>query len=242
MIPAGQITQRGKALTPIQAMAVVPPTRRQRRRSISYLNAMAATGSTHASIEDWKSMVRQHRQQPKGDESLASAAGDFDLVNPFEHASLSPVAEKPAVHGVPAESLKSTVSGGGEEVFYDAVLIATDNDFLETSRVRALFRENAVQSADAVLFEMPPYTGEPERDPRPEFADAPLPCDWCCPTDEELRAANRATRFFHSVKCYIFVIIITAVVVSVIAMAAQNESQYSSTKKGTAATSNLESS
>lgn len=76
-------------------------------------------------------------------------------------------------------------------VSFDAVLLATDGDFLEQSRIRAIFRENAVHQQDAVLFEMPPFTGDDNNDGvtnalrgnRLLTDEGVIPCDFCFPTD-----------------------------------------------------------
>lgn len=42
-----------------------------------------------------------------------------------------------------------------EDTYFDAILIGTDNDYLETSKMRAIFRENTLTDDDVTLFEMP---------------------------------------------------------------------------------------
>jgi hypothetical protein len=46
--------------------------------------------------------------------------------------------------------------------FYDAILFATDSDFLEQSACRATFKANAINMEEAQLLEMAPFNGEPE--------------------------------------------------------------------------------
>jgi hypothetical protein len=130
---------------------------------------------------------------------------------------------------IEADSEYKKMSVGGvtaskEEWFYDAVLIATDSDFLETSRIRQMFRDNAVNPSDAVLFEMPPYTGE---DPqiRARINDD-LVCDFCLPTEAQLRHRSPWVRFFHEYKCYGFILLLTAGILGFIwylAMASKKE-------------------
>lgn len=55
-VPSGQITQHGAPLTPIQALAVVPPSTKVRRRQLSYMNSVESSGSYNATVEDWLSM------------------------------------------------------------------------------------------------------------------------------------------------------------------------------------------
>ncbi|KAJ3034292.1 hypothetical protein HDV00_005200 [Rhizophlyctis rosea] len=91
---------------------------------------------------------------------------------------------------------------------YDALLFATDNDFLESSRIRAIFREHAVTAEDAKLFEMPPYLGQ--EDPPPPMLvvdDSPI-CEWCYPTAATLERHGTAMRFFHRSKCYLLAVVV----------------------------------
>ena len=278
--PAGTVTQRGKALTPLQALSVVPNSTRTRRRSLSYMNSVVSTGNVGGSIDQWKSMVREDRlASPAMDDAearLATAAGQFDVVKPFLQEELPPAATTTAAAALEAKFTNANTSATAidvpptataatataakvpvtskpaptattstttiiqktvEETFYDAVLIATDNDFLETSRVRAIFRDNAVTPGDAQLFEMPPYLGDNADGgdgnggggAATHFDDTMLPCDYCFPTDEQVRNGSAAMRIFHRVKCYLFVMAVTAVVVALIVMATNNNNSNGST-------------
>jgi hypothetical protein len=49
-----------------------------------------------------------------------------------------------------------------EPITWDAILFATDDDYLASSAVRKIFLDNALSVEDAKLFEMKEYTGEEE--------------------------------------------------------------------------------
>ncbi|RKO88185.1 hypothetical protein BDK51DRAFT_34766 [Blyttiomyces helicus] len=72
----------------------------------------------------------------------------------------SSLAVPPRLDTIPDASLGSLQDVQSQRVsdvtVYDAVLFATDVDFLESSKIRAVFRFNALTSEDAALFEMPP--------------------------------------------------------------------------------------
>lgn len=246
--PAGSITQHGTPLTPIQAMSVVPPSARNRRRSLSYMNAVETSGSRGASIEDWKKMVQEDRKERKKrpgsivKEQVDTAAGHFDEVRPFgapsspsirpsEIDAISP--DTPSPHPKTPQQVMEELETTKEEVTYDAILLATDNDFLEQSRVRAIFRENALQLADSQLFEMPPYTGEESSNPAgangrnglDRMDETSLPCDFCLPTEQELRHPNTAIRAYHQVKCYVMIVVMTLVIVLFIWLIASGNQQ-----------------
>ncbi|KAI9362054.1 hypothetical protein DFJ73DRAFT_813183 [Zopfochytrium polystomum] len=86
---------------------------------------------------------------------------ETDLTGPKpsdDSAALQPEApppEEPAPQAVPRRTEKKVVT-------IDAVLFATDGDYLESSRVRAVFRAHALQKEDTLLFEMPEYKGSQE--------------------------------------------------------------------------------
>lgn len=244
LAPAGTVTQHGKALTPIQALEVVPKTKPGHRRSFSYMNTVVAMNgdATSAGISpngrhvldarDWVRTLKVHdealSQMSEMERQLAVASGKFDVVLAPTITSAEPLLPS-------APTLTSRPEGILDEIevddgtFYDAVLIATDNDFLETSATRAIFRENAVNPADCTLFEMPPFTGDEQADAERRLAlemqDMPLPCDsLCCPTDQQLRAMTRTGRWFHMVKCYLMVMIVTVIVVALIFTATTSRS------------------
>ncbi|RKO94672.1 hypothetical protein BDK51DRAFT_29029 [Blyttiomyces helicus] len=90
---------------------------------------------------------------------------------------------------------------------YDAILFATDNDFLESSRVRAVFRANAMVPDDAVLFEMPPFLGFEEQ-PAMVVVDDSAICEWCYPGQVTLERSGPLMRIFHRSKCYVAALIL----------------------------------
>ncbi|KAJ2991827.1 hypothetical protein HDV02_003472 [Globomyces sp. JEL0801] len=111
---------------------------------------------------------------------------------------------KPAVPIVPTEL-----------TIFDAVLFSNDNEFLETSKVRQIFRNNAIVPEDAKLFEMKEFTGD---DPQQDFeiVGEAFPCENCYPSEEELREMNPCIRFLHIHKCILLACGISIMVVGFI--------------------------
>jgi hypothetical protein len=56
-VPAGVVSQYGQPLTPVQALAIVPPSARSRRRSLSYMNSISTAGA-FGTINAWQTMVQ----------------------------------------------------------------------------------------------------------------------------------------------------------------------------------------
>ncbi|KAI3644930.1 hypothetical protein MP228_011094 [Amoeboaphelidium protococcarum] len=257
IVPTGQITQRGAPLTPVQALAVIPPSSKQRRRQLSFMNSVESSGSFNATIEDWQKMKSQE-QRPKintrndqlvqiqissarsddvedddndnGVEDLHSRSGKYDEVKPFGGLNIVAVED---VDSLSRTQQDQTINQQkGDVVSFDAVLLATDGDFLEQSRIRAIFRENAVHQQDAVLFEMPPFTGDDNNDGvtnalrgnRLLTDEGVIPCDFCFPTDQQLNHPNPYLRVFHQLKCYFLIIVLTAAIVGFIYLVANRSS------------------
>ncbi|KAJ3075752.1 hypothetical protein HDU98_006990 [Podochytrium sp. JEL0797] len=205
-IPDGTVTRFAQPL--VSPADTVPKTDKSRRRSLSYLNAVNAMGGVEqrAGFEEWVKMVREETRSLDG----AGEDEDYDFVNPF---------------GSPKKMSASTGGrndeeevGEGQVVTYDALLFATDDDFLENSKIRTLFRQNAVAPEDAKLFEMTPVTADlpasPQGSARTEEEDEGSACEWCFPNEVELRRMGPVSRFVHRYKC----LLVLAVFVGVIAL------------------------
>ncbi|KAJ3056355.1 hypothetical protein HDU99_007416 [Rhizoclosmatium hyalinum] len=194
-IPEGSITRFAKPVSPQE----VPPTQKCRRRTLSYLNAVNSSGQ-QASFEEWVLMVKSEnsRREAAGEELL-----DYDEVNPFA----SPERGMPNMISEEEEEVEE--SKEDEITTYDAILFATDDDFLESSRIRAVFRDNAVLPEEAKLFEMTPVTSEPPASPEHgHFDDEEISaCEWCFPSQTELAKYSPFSRFFHKYKCYMILIV-----------------------------------
>lgn len=216
-VPAGSITQHGNPITPFQIMSIVPATSRSRRRTLSYINAMVSSGSTSASMDEWEKLVREDRDlsanaasptqnhplNPQNNlvndqlqaQAISSAAGEYDRVKPFG-ANQIPVVGYPSsplatnAHRVSAENspIFSPLPVLSKEEFYDAVLFATDTDFLEQALIRHIFRENAQQPTDSTLFEMTPFTGEESHAETRAIGNVDLPtvCEILCPSRDQM--------------------------------------------------------
>ncbi|KAI8834299.1 hypothetical protein BC829DRAFT_407161 [Chytridium lagenaria] len=77
---------------------------------------------------------------------------------------------------------------------FDAVLFATDNDFLESSRIRSIFKQNAMKEFTGVEVAESPVIIIVEDNPA---------CEFCYPSPATLNRATPLMRTFHRTKCYI---------------------------------------
>lgn len=139
--PSGAVTQFSVPVPTDQITNLAPPTSKNRRRSLSYANAVKTTG-TKATFHEWIQMV-------KDEQTNLDNISDYDSVSPFgsiTKSDLSPTKKED-------EDLEDTA-------VWDAILFATDSDFLESSKTRLIFRENAIYPEDSALFKMAEFTGE----------------------------------------------------------------------------------
>lgn len=227
-VPAGVITRFALPVPKEEILTSVPKTLKGNRRALSFRNAISATGQP-ASFEDWLQMIKDEKNGLSGqDDDVFDVVKPFSGLSPSKDKSLNSISEKDEVNGTgteetkessPVKSIPATASQESQKEatqIYDAVLFATDNDFLEMSKIRALFRENAITSDDAKLFEMPAYTGEESRVPEVEIMEDPLLCECCSPSAESLAHASPAYRWFHLNKCYLLVVLLVLVMVAII--------------------------
>ncbi|KAI8612420.1 hypothetical protein BC830DRAFT_562341 [Chytriomyces sp. MP71] len=190
-IPEGNITRFGRTLTPDELH--FPRTHKNRRRHLSYANAVTAAGSP-ASVEDWMLLVSED-----GNRDLDGEDVDHDAVDEFGARTAHVAAHDDADFST-----------------HDAVLFATDSDFLESSAIRRLFKLNACVAQDAVLFEMTPVTTEPPQSPtastRYDEDEHETPCAWCFPSEDELRKYRPVSRLLHKYKCYMMMVVFIVMV------------------------------
>ncbi|KAI9094647.1 hypothetical protein DFS34DRAFT_628576 [Phlyctochytrium arcticum] len=221
-VPAGQITRFAVPLTPAERQTVAPPTTKGRRRTLSYHNAVSASGEP-ASFDDWLAMMLAERRVLSATDAVQEEEERderYDKVAPFagvsqtepagifsprdgpapevqedRHSILSPTVFtiEDGKGTVASDTGTGPITQGPEETssavhVYDAVLFATDIDFLEQSRIRGIFRDNALTPDDAKLFEIPPvleedgFDFEVEMQRRRQGDMAGLDDDmcWCC--------------------------------------------------------------
>ncbi|KAJ3088877.1 hypothetical protein HK102_007726 [Quaeritorhiza haematococci] len=241
-VAPGSITRFAVPLTKEELARVAPPIPRSRRRSLSYANAVTATGH-RVTFSEWLEMIKAEQKRlanamPGKDDSNK----DFDDLPTFREAagnatspkrspgkrnhplspssplkrSLTPPKEVKGESSTDlvsppeeeSDSASTSSSQDTENIVYDAILFATDNDFLEFSKIRAVFRDNAIQPEDARLFEMPPYTGtENEPVPVTVLLDDQNPvCEFCYPSRAALEQQSPFMRTFHKLKCYVLAV------------------------------------
>ena len=201
VVPFGTVTRFAIPIPITQMDTLIPKTRRETRRSLSYRNAISASG-VPASFLEWAKLVTNEYHSPNQPSSSKSEAPEceeneertsvnYDVVL---FTSKSSIPKSPSTLATPnlktiqdedeedeeteekhskqleekEEESRPTSQAVNhekeqEEVYltvYDAVFFATDGDFLETSKTRHEFRNNALQPEDAKLFEMKEYTAE----------------------------------------------------------------------------------
>jgi hypothetical protein len=244
VIEAGIITRFTVPVPKEEMGAVIPKTQKGHRRTLSYRNAVSASG-VPASFLEWARMV-----QEESTDGLPNSTGgevserdpiDFDVVKPFARNSpskalilspdrkhtpklapicddeeleeqSSPVDEKDQQE-VSTTTEEENEKGSPEIVFIDAIYIANDNDFLETSKIRQIFRSNAINPEDAKLFQMKEYTGQDANEQPFEIVGDSFPCEGCYPSEQELASMSPCVRFFHVHKCLILASMISILVI-----------------------------
>ncbi|OUM62472.1 hypothetical protein PIROE2DRAFT_61878 [Piromyces sp. E2] len=183
-IPAGTVTQFAKPVPKDQVLKIIPPTIKGRRRSLSYLNTLSATPKSNCSLREW--LVYMKKESLKLDEENQNEKKDYDSVNigkdiPKEEVDIASTIPKTEEDEEEKSNNSIDVSDIDLEM-YDAVLFATDDDFLEKSKIRAIFKKNAVAPEDAKLFEMPEYKGSNNyEDGQLILYDDATLCDICFP-------------------------------------------------------------
>ncbi|KAJ3242309.1 hypothetical protein HDU81_005061 [Chytriomyces hyalinus] len=213
-IPPGCITRFAQPVSSGQEL--LPATHKNRRRTLSYVNAVTASG-VPASIEEWVQMVKEESEthQPQG---ASHDNADYDRVNPFG----SPV----KTEFEPVRNSNQEVETDKQFTAYQAILFATDNDFLEDSKVRRVFKDNAVAPEEAALFEMTPVTSEIPESPvsdrhrhhhrhdrrENDEEDEDTSCQWCFPKEEQLLKYGPVSRFVHRFKCYGLLVVFIVVI------------------------------
>ena len=251
VIPNGTVTRFTVPVPAEQLEVVIPKTQRGTRRSLSYRNAVSASG-VPASFLEWAQMISE-------EQSCDIENGEFDIVNFVGRVSsantpmlqtpksgktimsaLEPMIEEEeekksvneeikedgnfgAVASQPQEAAKvgdlvvdatQPLKVSPKIVFYDAVYFANDNDFLETSKIRQIFRNNAIMAEDAKLFEMKEFTGDDATGQDFEIVRDTFPCECCYPSDEELNGMIPTVRFLHTHKCMILASFVSLLVIS----------------------------
>ncbi|TPX62746.1 hypothetical protein SpCBS45565_g06968 [Spizellomyces sp. 'palustris'] len=224
-VAVGSVTRFAKPVSP-EDLRQVSPTPKGRRRAYSYINSAAAAAGEGLSptFEEWLQMVRQDQER----DGRATEDGDpYDTVSFIGASPTKQTTEKgkKLSSGPPSESTtqlladkishQSSATLGRHPpsmniapvTFYDAILFATDADYLESSRIRAIFRQNAVTLEDVKLFEMPEYTGLDTPPPVVIIDDSPL-CEWCYPSAVTLQQYSGPMRVFHRVKCWILLLLV----------------------------------
>jgi len=188
-IPVGTVTQFAKPVPQDQVLKIVPPTIKGRRRSLSYLNTLSATPKNNCSLREWLVYMKKESIKLNEEDEKVNEKMDYDAID--ETIDIGKKKQKEEADTSSSSSKteedndkKETASVGSDldlEV-YDAVLFATDDDFLEKSKIRAIFKKNACVPEDAKLFEMPEFKGASNlNDGQIILYDDAALCDICFP-------------------------------------------------------------
>jgi hypothetical protein len=147
-VPPGSITQFSQ---PVQDKLEVPEQPYSRGRELSFANSAPVLDSEK--YQEWLQMMTEKI----GSARSLNALTEGDEMN----------------ENAPAPEVSQTDSS--RSVVFKARLIGTDMEFLESSKLRAIFRNNAVNPDEAKLLEMPPVNeGDAER------MMIQLDDDWLC--------------------------------------------------------------
>jgi hypothetical protein len=223
--PAGVITRFAVPVPKEKIESMTPTTAKARRRALSYKNAVSASGEK-ASIEEWTRMLQEgaadgdfdvvtpftqiqcpilEEEEPiSGEPKRLTEYSEIGFIDEKENEKVARKATSVS-KVVRINTSKPTVAAP-KIVVYRALLIGNDNDFLEYSKVRNLFRANALVPEEAKLFEMPAYTGSPEVPPEVEIVvERPELCELCCypSSNADMSNASDSLKFYHKYKCYL---------------------------------------
>jgi hypothetical protein len=104
-----------------------PDLKRGNRRAFSWMNTNNFLKKP-LNFEEWRAIAKKYKEE--------NVEEDFDKVENIAEMS------EPSIDA-------------NTETEYEARLFATDNDFLESAKIRTFFRTNAISPDDNKLFEMP---------------------------------------------------------------------------------------
>ncbi|KAJ3259585.1 hypothetical protein HK103_002139 [Boothiomyces macroporosus] len=151
-IPPGVITRFTVPLPKEDIAKIVPATKKGHRRSLSYRNAISASG-VPATFLEWTKMIQEDRQTI---DNVSEEDGNFDNVKPFTITSTTIASPEQITPEGPSFDENVTI--------FDGYLFATDSDYLKSSEIRQVFRSNAINYEEIRLFEMEEYKGEQDED------------------------------------------------------------------------------
>jgi hypothetical protein len=194
----GQITRFAVPVPEDQLQTIIPELSRGNRRTLTYRNAVSTTG-VPISFIDWTRMVQSEKMNENS---------DIKLVNKLSTMKEEEEEEKQIQTSSATENVDKCDS---KVLVYDAVYFGNDNDFLEKSKARKVFRDNAIAPEDAKLFEMKEYTGK-EDDADFEILENDSFCECLFPSEEDLAGRNRLSRFFRKYMCFLGAIVVALII------------------------------
>jgi len=211
-IPVGTVTQFAKPVPEDQVLKIVPPTIKGRRRSLSYLNTLSATPTNNCSLREWLVYMKKESMKLDKEKEEDSEKKDYDTINIEKEKPKEDTLNSKPNNEEETKNNDTDVSDMDIEI-YDAVLFATDDDFLEKSKIRAIFRKNAVTPEDAKLFEMPEYKGASSGEAQLILYDDATLCDICFPEPPSNIKGFKA--IFYQYRYILIIIIIISIFIPI---------------------------
>jgi hypothetical protein len=157
IVRPGLITRYSTPVSKEELDKTVPPTKRGNRRAWSFMNtANLLPGGFQTSLEQWRLIALDEKKR----KSKELHGPQYDVV------------PKPAE---PIHDAKEETS-----VKYEAVLFATDSDFLEQAQIRLFFKSNALNEEEAKLFEMPAVVQKTSSDAELDNEEQEQVSNRCC--------------------------------------------------------------
>jgi hypothetical protein len=139
-------------------------------------------------LEEWKDILRQEelKKSPK------THGPEYDLV------------QKTSTYSVLSSDLNLS------EKRYEAYLFGTDADYLDNSKTRSFFKDNAINPEDCKLFEMPEVTKESREDEDEVSSTMSHIPGLCCQYSDRLPARS-SRRVVYILMLLTLVFVITSI-------------------------------
>lgn len=219
-------------------------------RNLSYGNSKATTPTM--TFDDWNQQDKQRQVQNKNESNspykIASPLSPAISAISFRNSTKKDGKNKDlGLNKKVIVSASATLSDGNEtknenNIEWEAILFATDIDYLEQSHIRQIFRENAISATDYKHFDMKAVIRpvEVSDDLGPYGREVLLLqnnkslrdriVEWCYPTKEEALSLGYGSfmTYIHRYKCYIIpLLVFTGVTIVIIIMAIDNNDKTS---------------
>lgn len=199
-IPSGSITQFSVPVPKEELEDLAPATTLGRRRILSFANS--SNGPNGTSFAEWKELLKEDK---------SCAARFSEGRNHDQVPDATTLKKEASLLGQEQNNIDDST-----ETQWDAIFCGTDTDFLEQSKFRRIFRENASSPNEAFLFKMPAHTTIDNRRNRSVEGDernlGDLEesnwCSFCFPSVSAVENSTPFMKIVHRFKCYMLLVII----------------------------------